>query len=236
MGGSGSGRQAQRSRTTTTDMWRLNVRALIVSARGQALEGDAPGDMLAWGWRHAERPPSQAAASTLALFERPGNNVSTPPPETLLVWARADLAAQTLELAYEARGAEMRQELAFEAEPCHFGGSRLWARCACDRRAAVMYGPPFACVRCHELLYPTERMSEADRMLSRARKLRLREAGGEGLEFMQLLTFGAPIPLPNKPRRAWHSRFDRVEEQCQRFEQRAVALHSARWARFGRSG
>lgn len=56
------------------------------------------------------------------------------------------------------------------AQPRHIGGERIWFACpGCGRRARVLYQPgvghPFACRRCHDLAYASQRQ--------RSRKWRL---------------------------------------------------------------
>lgn len=234
MGGSGSGRrQARRPRCTTDVLHRLDVRSLAVAARGQAIAGSDRDERPRWIRCDVAPPPASLTVPMcdLSIEQRAGQ-----PPQRMTVGARVDVLASTLAIAYRLPGhdAMERQTFAFEAEACSFGGERLWVRCVCGRRARIMYGPRFACVKCHDLLYPTERMNEADRMISRARKIRVR-AGSQGLEHHYfVLRMGMPIPLLNPRRGQWMSKFDRTEEQLERFEQRAIALNRAGIARLAR--
>ncbi len=60
--------------------------------------------------------------------------------------------------------------------PCHMGGERHWFRCparGCGKRVAVLYGGGiFACRKCHQLAYPSQRESASDRAVRQADKIR----------------------------------------------------------------
>lgn len=62
--------------------------------------------------------------------------------------------------------------------PCGFGGRRAWWLCpavGCGRRVAVLYGGRvFACRRCHQLAYRSQRETADDRATRRADTLRRR--------------------------------------------------------------
>jgi len=157
-----------------------------------------------------------------------------PDAASIRVFASLDVNAAEIELAYRPIGAtaETAQVLPVELEHCHFGGGRVWVRCECGRRAAVMYGPAFTCVHCSGLVYPSTRMTEADRMVGRAVKLRRRlhdDWSAYDIEFAMRL--GIPMPLPNKPRGAWFARYFRIEEQIAEFERRALSLNRSHLAR-----
>ncbi len=61
---------------------------------------------------------------------------------------------------------------------CNFGGERVWFRCpalGCGRRVAILYGGAiFACRRCYQLAYPSQRETAIDRKIHRADKIRER--------------------------------------------------------------
>ena len=60
--------------------------------------------------------------------------------------------------------------------PCHMGGKRHWFLCparGCGKRAAVLYGGGiFACRKCYQLAYPSQRESTEDRATRRADRIR----------------------------------------------------------------
>lgn len=61
---------------------------------------------------------------------------------------------------------------------CHLGGERPWFLCpveGCGRRVAILYGGEiFACRKCQQLAYGSQRESEIDRATRRADKIRER--------------------------------------------------------------
>jgi hypothetical protein len=62
----------------------------------------------------------------------------------------------------------------------HPGRARVWFLCPqCDRRAAILYGSPFACRTCRRIAYECQREDTRARRIRRAVKLR-RGLGGSG--------------------------------------------------------
>ena len=65
--------------------------------------------------------------------------------------------------------------------PCHYGGQRPWLHCparGCDRRVAILYGGTFfACRRCHQLAYESQRERDFERALRRAQTIQERLEG-----------------------------------------------------------
>lgn len=59
---------------------------------------------------------------------------------------------------------------------CHLGGERPWFLCparGCGRRVAILYGGDiFACRRCYQLAYQSQRETDYDRAARRADKIR----------------------------------------------------------------
>ena len=57
---------------------------------------------------------------------------------------------------------------------CRFGGQRVWFLCPyCDRRVAILYGGNiFACRRCHQLVYPSQRETKGEVAMRRADDVR----------------------------------------------------------------
>jgi hypothetical protein len=60
--------------------------------------------------------------------------------------------------------------------PCHMGGERHWFLCparGCGQRVAVLYGGGiFACRKCCQLAYPSQREDTGDRAARRADRIR----------------------------------------------------------------
>ncbi len=121
---------------------------------------------------------------------------------------------------------------------CQYGGERPWYRCpACDRRVSALYLPPdadrFACRHCHDLAYPSQRMSENDRLLERSRAIQ-RRLGGDPARLL-------PWHVPPPPK-GMHLRTDaRLADALDTNERHRIAAVSAgtermmeRWERHDR--
>jgi hypothetical protein len=94
---------------------------------------------------------------------------------------------------------------------CHLGGWRPWFRCSCGRRAAKLYDGAadfFACRHCCGLAYASQQLSTRDRLISRARKIRMQLGGGPSLF----------DPFPDKPRGMHWSTYDRLRARAQASE------------------
>jgi len=66
-----------------------------------------------------------------------------------------------------------------EEQPMKIGGVRTWFWCPmvlCEKRTATLYlhAGFFACRRCHDLIYPSQRKNSNERLLTRLRQLRAR--------------------------------------------------------------
>lgn len=73
---------------------------------------------------------------------------------------------------------DMEYFIAIERTACNLGGTRPWFRCParnCGRRAAILYGGSvFACRRCYQLAYSSQREHSCDRAANNAEKIRKR--------------------------------------------------------------
>lgn len=150
MGGFGSGRRASRGKDCTDDVQALDVRRL---QRDGLLE---PGSAFRWQW------------------SRRGEVVAS-------IHIRVQAGAVTLGYRQRSRSGgwqDMAYPVRLDWTPCHFGGDRAWWQCpavGCGRRVALLYsGAVFACRRCHDLAYRSQRESNADRSARKADKLRER--------------------------------------------------------------
>lgn len=95
------------------------------------------------------------------------------------------------------------------------GGERRWFMCdECGKRAAVLYGFPLACRTCQGLAYPSQRETERDRGLRRARKARER-IGGSG----NLLD-----PFPARPKGMHERTYSRLWAASIQAEQATLSL------------
>ena len=101
----------------------------------------------------------------------------------------------------------------------HFGGLRWWFTCPlCRRRAQKLYHPRggdrFGCRYCYNLSYASRSYTASDRAQKRARAIRQRLGGSASL----LEAF------PLKPRGMWWKTYDRLLDQCQRYDTTAWIL------------
>ena len=84
-----------------------------------------------------------------------------------------NVTADAVLLAYTLNGTPMRQRVALDRTPCHYGGARPWFRCPrCAGRVAVLYlrTNGFACRRCQRVAYASQSGDELDRAWRRQRK------------------------------------------------------------------
>jgi hypothetical protein len=134
-----------------------------------------------------------------------------------------------LNLMYRSRSAgedwvDYEYPVLLERTPCRYGGERVWFRCparGCGRRVAILYGGAiFACRRCRDLAYPSQREPQHDRLLGRAQSLHVR-LGGSG-------AVGDGLPL--KPKGMHWRTYERLSRQYLRFES---AMDFAAAAHFG---
>ena len=63
-----------------------------------------------------------------------------------------------------------------EYTTCNYGGRRPWFLCPrCGRRVAILYGGAvYACRKCHQLAYKSQRETPGERAINRANKIRER--------------------------------------------------------------
>ncbi len=146
MGGFGSGRK--RGKTTTDEMWRLDVRCL---ARSGYLK---PGMAFGWHWRSN----GETAASI---------NLTVEVDQVWLQYKLRERGGEWEDMCYP---------VSLEMTQCHMGGARVWWRCpvaGCGQRVAVLYGGRmYACRHCHRLAYRCQREVDYDRATRRADTLR----------------------------------------------------------------
>ena len=100
---------------------------------------------------------------------------------------------------------ECRIALSFTA--CNYGGARPWLVCpSCARRVACLYfvGPVWACRKCCDLVYQTQREQESGRLLLAAWKMRERlgQTGGSIFD-----------PYPKRPRGMWTRTYWRLKDR-----------------------
>ena len=113
------------------------------------------------------------------------------------VTVEVEESAVRLHLPSEVCGVSLEirsHQVQLESTSCHFGGRRFWFTCPtldCGRRAAILYFAKvaFACRRCCDLSYPSQRERAPDRALRRAQGLRMRLGGSANVL----------APFPAKP-------------------------------------
>ena len=146
MGGFGSGRRGGKS--TTADMWALDVRKVQRAGRL------TPGQSFNWQWSRNGEPVANI-------------NLHTGTDRVTLNYKARDRGGEWQSMNYPVR---------VGWTPCNYGGRRAWWICpaaGCGRRVAVLYGGGvYACRHCHKLAYGTQRENAGDRAGNRADKLR----------------------------------------------------------------
>ncbi len=92
---------------------------------------------------------------------------------------RAELGRVILTYRHRSGGDEWKDEsypVQATTTSCHMGGERPWFLCparGCGQRVAVIYGGGiFACRKCYQLAYPSQRENGMDRATRRADRIR----------------------------------------------------------------
>ncbi len=149
MGGIGSGRRWHYSaKDTTSDYRSIDVR------RWQRDGLLVPHQSFSWQWSRDGK--------TVASID-----VRTEPGRVILTYRHRSRGEDWTDKSYP---------VYLEWTPCNFGGERAWFRCpamGCGRRVAILYaGDIFACRRCYQLAYSSQREAVHDRAARRADKIR----------------------------------------------------------------
>jgi hypothetical protein len=101
----------------------------------------------------------------------------------------------------------MEHSVSITWTPCNYGGERAWFICpalGCGRRVAILYGGRvFACRRCYQLAYESQRLTARDRVLAKAQKIRLQLCGSTS-------TFER---FPRKPKRMHRNTYERLRRE-----------------------
>lgn len=127
-----------------------------------------------------------------------------------------------LEYTYQ-KTEQVKQRIDFDFTPCNYGGQRVWFTCPyCGRRCAVIYsrGKYFACRLCCNLTYPTQCESDAERLLTKAGKLRDRIGAEPGC------LNGLPF---DKPKGMHHKTWDLIRFQILELEDIGLLEAGKRW-------
>jgi hypothetical protein len=149
MGGIGSGRRSQiGTKNTTSDYQPIDVR------RWQRAGLLLPNQAFNWQWTFNNK-----TFASISVRTEPGHII----------------------LTYRQRGNDNKWKdesypVYLDWTKCHLGGQRPWFLCpakGCGRRVAVLYGGSiFACRKCHQLAYQSQREADNDRGTRRADKIR----------------------------------------------------------------
>jgi hypothetical protein len=143
----------------------------------------------------------------------------------------ADDDAITLTFQTVEDGALVHQRIPLEYTAQALGGRRAWFTCNvvangrhCGRRVAVLYvtrNPVFACRRCHDLSYASQREALGHRGIQRARKIRLTAGGGPNV----LEAFPRrPANMRREVYAALRARYDRAMARLERNARRSLSL------------
>ena len=155
MGGFGSGKRGGKS--TTADMWALDVRKVQRAGRL------TPGQSFNWQWTRNGEPVANI-------------NIRTGTDRVTLDYRQRDRGGEWKAMNYP---------VGVTWTPCNYGGQRAWWICpavGCGRRVAVLYGGSvYACRHCHKLAYRTQREKAHERAGSKADKLRDRLGWDAGI-------------------------------------------------------
>ena len=151
MGGIGSGRRWYCGAKDTTDDFRsLDVRRWN---RDGLL---APDQVFGWQWSR----DGEVVASIRVLTE---------PHRVILTYRHRSGGEEWQDESYP---------VSLDWTACHLGGRRPWFLCpavGCGRRVAILFGGEiFACRRCYQLTYPSQRESDDDRAARQAERIRQR--------------------------------------------------------------
>jgi hypothetical protein len=114
-----------------------------------------------------------------------------------------------------------RQRVAITWTACVFGGRRPWFRCACGRRAAILYdlGGSYECRQCCGLAYASQSRQPWERSLTGAQNIRMRLGGSASVY----------DPFPEKPPRMHWRTYDRLRAKATIAEVRCVTSLATRW-------
>jgi len=173
-----------------------------------------PNQGFSWSWSHGGEP----CGSITARIE------PHPVPGAVVLRFRSRGSVGS-------RWRSVEQRVSISWTKCHLGGWRPWFRCSCGRRAAKLYDAAadfFACRHCCGLAYACQQLATRDRLISRARKIRMQLGGGPSLF----------DPFPDKPRGMHWRTYERLRARAQASEARSFSFligslhrHCPQWSR-----
>jgi hypothetical protein len=177
MGGPGSGTWLRNSKNTTDQCHAIDIREL--SKKGSL----QPGDNGLVEWTRSGNPTGILCYRALEDGIR------------LIYWYR-----------YNGTWKQVEETLDYDFSDCHFGGVRQWFICPrCSNRVAVIYAGHFACRKCLNLVYESQRENSFLRSIRRWEKT-VKKLGGDRW------TTG----IPDRPRYMHRKTYFRLlrEAQC----------------------
>ncbi len=126
---------------------------------------------------------------------------------------------QRVHLTYGLGREHLDYSVFLETTQPQFGGVRWWFRCpTCRRRIQKLFLPPrasqFGCRHCHNLSYATRNQSPKDRLMERARAIRMSLGGSVSLF----------DPFPPRPTGMRWKTYWSLEEKYERYNQTSLRL------------
>jgi hypothetical protein len=190
-------------------------------------------------WRYGTRDTCEASLRIDIRYMR-SKGMLTPGRQGTLSWSRGGESISsinykcyetTLELDYRTRPAggdwtPVNEHISIERTVQPFGGTRRYFRCSrCFGRCLVLYGGSyFRCRKCQNLAYASQNQDLRDRASAKARKIRER-LGDDGC---------FDDPFPAKPKGMHWRTYDKLERQCEIYEDQVAAQFTNLLARFVR--
>lgn len=116
---------------------------------------------------------------------------------------------------------DVEEVVKFDRTACNYGGYRMWFLCPrCWQRVAVLYGAGkyFLCRHCYDLTYTSQQESGPDRLMRKARKIRVRLGVGGNLT----------EPILFKPKNMHQKTFDRLRKEADHASLRSLLLMGQR--------
>jgi hypothetical protein len=100
---------------------------------------------------------------------------------------------------------QIKDEIFFDWTPCNYGGYRQCFLCPrCKRRVAVIYRRKYyRCRHCYNLTYYSQQESKSDRLMRKAKKIRIRLGASQNLT----------VPVLLKPKYMHQKTFDRLRKE-----------------------
>lgn len=110
---------------------------------------------------------------------------------------------------YDGAKTDINEYVTLDWQACRFGGRRPWFLCPrCGRRVGVLWGGKrFLCRHCHQVTYPCQNETKADRAMRRSRKARKRLGLGDDVTM--------PASYASKPKGMRWATYHRLVQQAE---------------------